>query len=402
MSDVHAAPASRRPGPLSKFRVIDITRVRAGPTAVRHFADWGADVIRVEAPAGMPDCPLGALRHNFDFQNLHRNKRCMTLNLREPEALKIFYRLVETADVLFENARPAVKERLGIDYKTLSAINARLVYCSISGFGQDGPYADRAGYDQIAQGMGGLMSVTGEPGHAPMRTGIAIADSCSGHFAAMGAMTALLEREGTGKGQFVTTSLLEAQIAMMDFQAARYLASGDIPLQAGNDHPYITPMGVFETADGHVNIAVASEGQWRSLCAVLGDDDLAKDERFAGAMMRTGNRDDCREAVTTLTRKFPSVELIKKLNAASVPSGPIYNLREVFDDPQVNHLEMAAPTRHPALGDTRLVSQPIKMSGHKLAPFTATPELGEHTHEILKELGIEEEEVEDLREERLI
>ncbi len=393
---------ARRSGPLSAFRVLDVSRIRAGPAACRHFADWGADVIRIEAPEGMADDPLGALRHNFDFQNLHRNKRCITLNLREPDGLALFYQLVATADVVIENGRPEVKRRLKIDYDTLKMMNARLVYASISGFGQDGPYAKRPGYDQIAQGMGGLMSVTGEKDAPPMRAGVAMADLCAGHFAAMGVMTALLERERSGKGQCVATSLLQAQIAMMDFQASRYLIMDEPPERAGNDHPYLTPMGVYETADGCINIAVATEGQWRALCEVLGDDALAADDRFQSVFNRTANREACNAAVSALTKTFESLALVSALNKAGVPSGPIYDMRQVFDDPQVRHLGMATPVDHPEMGEIRLVSQPIEMSRSALEPFTPTPPRGAHTDEVLRELGCSTAEIETLRERRVV
>ncbi|MEM8988363.1 MAG: CoA transferase, partial [Pseudomonadota bacterium] len=362
-----------RSGPLSHLRVIDLTRVRAGPTAVRHFADWGADVIRCESPEGLPDDPLSTVRDNFDFQNLHRNKRSITLNLREADGLGVFYDLIKTADVFIENARPDVKNRLKIDYETLSALNPRLVYASISGFGQSGPYANRAGYDQVAQGMGGFMSVTGEPDGTPMRAGTAIADLCSGYFAAMGIMTALLARDKTGKGQYVCTSLLQAQIAMMDFQASRYLVTGDAPERAGNDHPYLTPMGVYETLDGHINIAVATDAQWRALCGVLGDNDLGRDPRFEAIMGRIENRDACKAAVMSLTRRFSSVTLIDRLNEAGVPAGHIYDMKGVFEDPQVKHLGMAADVAHKELGDIKLVSQPIEMPGEVQEPYQGTP-----------------------------
>ncbi|HJP28249.1 MAG TPA: CoA transferase, partial [Dehalococcoidia bacterium] len=222
--------------PLSRFKVLDLTRVRAGPTCVRQLADWGADVIKIEAPPDGKEA-LGGDRDNSDFQNLHRNKRSLTLNLKSTVGREVFYKLVKDADVVVENYRPDVKNRLGADYETLAKINERIILVSISGFGQDGPYGDRAGFDQIAQGMGGLMSITGAPGEGPMRVGIPVADLCAGMFAAQGTMLALLEREVSGKGQWVRTSLLEAMVQMRDFQAARYLKENDVPEQAGNDHP---------------------------------------------------------------------------------------------------------------------------------------------------------------------
>lgn len=391
-----------RSGPLSKFRVLDMTRVRAGPTAVRHFSDWGADVIRIEPPAGLPDDPLSFMRENPDFQNLHRNKRCITLNIAKPEGLKILYRLVETADVFFENARPAVKHKLKIDYDILSAVNPRLVYGSISGFGQSGEYENRPGYDQVAQGMGGLMSVTGEPGGQPLRVGIPIADLTSGMFLAMGTMTALLEREHSGRGQYVSTSLLQAQIAMMDFQAAKYLMTEQVPGQAGNDHPYLTPMGVFETADGHINIAVATDEQWRKLCDSLAAPELIDDVRFSDIVKRTENREACKAAVSALTPQWTSAELIERLNQNSIPSGPIYNMQQVFEDPQVRHLKMAQPLIHETLGGIELVSQPIDMQRTPLQPFVQTPERGTHTDEVLLQLDYSQQQIDEFRERQII
>src|ERR1700681_15154 len=245
-------PASQA---LARFKVLDLTRVRAGPTAARQLADWGADVIKIELPKGLDESDMGGPRHGPDFQNLHRNKRSLTLNLKEKDGVEIFKKMVETADVVIENYRPDVKFRLGVDYESIRAINRRIVYGSISGFGEDGPYSERPGFDQIAQGMGGLMSITGLPGQGPVRVGIPIADLAAGLFCAMGILTALLERETSGKGQHIETSLLQAQIFMLDFQAARYLVKGEVAKQAGNNHPTSIPTGVFKTADGYINIA---------------------------------------------------------------------------------------------------------------------------------------------------
>src|SRR5208337_843681 len=246
------------------FTVIDLTRVRAGPTAVRQLADWGARVIKVENPGG--DGGMGGARHEPDFQHLHRNKRSLTLDLKQPEGIAVLHRLVANADVLAENFRPDVKFRLGIDYERLRPLNKRLVYASISGFGQDGPYRERPGFDQIAQGMGGLMSITGLPGQGPVRVGIPVADLTAGIFAAMGILIALLEREKSGKGQAIETSLLQAQIFMLDFQASRYLVEGEVARQAGNNHPTTIPTGAFKTRDGYINIATTGGKMWDRFC----------------------------------------------------------------------------------------------------------------------------------------
>src|SRR5882724_11013057 len=337
--------------PLARFNVLDLTRARAGPTCVRQLVDWGANAIKIEMPGGRTGDGMGGARHGFDFQNLHRNKRGMTLNLQDPEGVKIFKQLARETDVIVENYRPGVKERLGIDYKTLRAINPRLIYGSISGFGQSGPYRDRPGVDQIAQGMGGLMSITGIPGQGPVRVGIPIADLCSGVFLAQGILVALLEREVTGQGKWVHTSLLEAMLSMLDFQASRWLVSKEIPPQAGNNHPTGIPTGVFETKDGHINIAASGDDLYERFCRAIERPDLLTDPRFATPRARSGNRDLMMEVLIPVTRQKTSAEWIKLLNEAGVPCGPIYKINESFADPQVQHLAMAQPVHSPELGE---------------------------------------------------
>ena len=383
--------------PLSRFTVLDLTRVRAGPTCVRQLADWGANAIKIELPEAVEgNNALGGPRLGSDFQNLHRNKKSITLNLKAPEGLKLFKRLVEKADVVVENYRPDVKHRLGVDYESLSAINPRLVYGSISGFGQDGPYHGRPGFDQIAQGMGGLMSITGLPGQGPVRAGVPIADLFAGLSCALGVLTALLEREVTGKGQWVQASLLQAQIFMLDFQAARWLLEKEVPPQAGNNHPTSIPTGVFKTADGHINIASAGEAIWQRLCKAIEAPELLDDPRYAGGAARSENRDALNAAIDSRTKKYASKDLIALLNEAGVPCGPIYSVDEVFQDAQVKHLGMAQPVDHPELGDIELVAQPFTLSRHSNALRTATPQRGHDTAEVLGELGLSEEEIKDL------
>ena len=383
--------------PLSRFTVLDLTRVRAGPTCVRQLADWGANAIKIELPEAVEgNAALGGPRLGSDFQNLHRNKKSITLNLKAPEGLKLFKRLVEKADVVVENYRPDVKHRLGVDYESLSSINPRLVYGSISGFGQDGPYHGRPGFDQIAQGMGGLMSITGLPGHGPVRAGVPIADLCAGLSCALGILTALLEREVTGKGQWVQASLLQAQIFMLDFQAARWLLEKEVPPQAGNNHPTSIPTGVFRTSDGHINIASAGEAIWQRLCRAIEAPELLDDPRYADGAARSDNRDALNAAIDSRTETYSSEDLIALLNEAGVPCGPIYSVDQVFRDAQVEHLGMAQPVSHPELGDIELVAQPFTLSGHGNALRTATPQRGQHTAEVLGELGLSDEEISDL------
>jgi formyl-CoA transferase len=387
-------------GPLARFRVIDLTRVRAGPTAVRQLADWGADVVKIEAPEG--DAGLGGERHGPDFQNLHRNKRSLTLNLKAPEGLDILKRLVAQSDVLVENYRPDVKFRLGVDYQSLNKINPRLVYASISGFGQDGPYRDRPGFDQIAQGMGGLMSITGLPGQGPVRVGIPVADLTAGIFAAMGILVALLEREQSGEGQWVQSSLLGAQIAMLDFQAARWTIGREVPGQAGNNHPTSIPTGVFATADGHINIAAAGNDIYQRCCMALDAPHLATDPLFATGKARLSNRDTLNEAIEAITRTRTSAEWIERFNAAGVPCGPIYRMNEVFADPQVQHLGITRKVPHKMLGEVEVVGQAIELSRTPWSVRSATPEAGEHTDAVLSELGYGAEEIAALRHRKVV
>jgi crotonobetainyl-CoA:carnitine CoA-transferase CaiB-like acyl-CoA transferase len=385
------APASSA---LRHIRVLDLTRARSGPTCVRHLADWGADVIKIEM-AGDEDA-VGD-RDGPDFQNLHRNKRSMTINLKDPAGLEVFKRLVKSADVIVENYRPDVKFRLKIDYESMNAVNGRIIYGSISGFGQDGPYKDRPGFDQIAQGMGGLMSVTGLPGQGPVRVGVPIADLSAGMFLAMGILVALVERESSGQGQRVDTSLLQAQIAMLDFQAARWLMRKEVPEQAGNDHPTLIPTGVFPTHDGYINLQAAGAAIFSRLCRALGLEKLQTDPRFANVKLRSENRAALHEAISTVTSTRSSEDWIEILNAAGVPCGPIYRIDEMFADPQVRHLCMSEAVSSPKLGKIELVAQAIGMSRTPSRILAAAPERGEHTDEVLREIGYDREEIAELR-----
>jgi crotonobetainyl-CoA:carnitine CoA-transferase CaiB-like acyl-CoA transferase len=373
---------------LTDVKVLDLTRVRAGPTCVRQLADWGADVIKVEMPPAVEGgANLGGPRHGSDFQNLHRNKRSLTLNLKEAEAKAIFLKLVERADVVVENYRPDVKHRLGIDYEALAAVNPRIILASISGFGQTGPYATRPGFDQIAQGMGGLMSITGEPGQGPMRAGIPIADLTAGIFASQGILLALMERMKSGKGQWLHTSLLEAMIFMLDFQSARWLMDGNVPPQAGNNHPTSIPTGVFRTSDGYMNIGAAGEAIWKRFCTVMGHDEWAANPAYADAASRSKNRDALNAEIEAVTLTDTTANWIDKMNESGVPCGPIYRMDEVFADEQVRALEIARPLESKSVGTHPFVRQPINMSRTPSAFVSAAPECGEHTDAILGELG---------------
>ncbi len=389
-------------GPLSRFTVLDLTRVRSGPAAVRQFADWGANVIKIEQPGQKADDKPGGSAQFADYQNTHRNKRSITLNLKHPKGKALFMSLVKKADVVVENYRPNVKEKLGIDYESLKKVNPRIVLASVSGFGQDGPYKERPGLDQIAQGIGGLMSVTGEPGRGPMRAGIPVADLTSGLFCAIGTLIALLEREESGQGQWIHTSLLQAQVWMMDFQAMRWLMNGEIPGQSGNDHPTSSPTGVFKTADGYMNIAAMGNDIYEKLCHVIGADELITDERFKTVPLRGKNRPPLNEAINNKTQAQTTAYWIEKMNEAGVPCGPILNMQETMEDPQVEHLRMAESVQHPKLGDVRLVGQAIKLSRSALPAFRAAPESGEHNADIYGDLGLTDEQMAELQQEGVI
>jgi crotonobetainyl-CoA:carnitine CoA-transferase CaiB-like acyl-CoA transferase len=400
---VKGSMLSKQPGALSHIRVLDLTRVRAGPTCCRILADFGADVVKIEAPPGLdPNAGIGGSRLGYDMQNLHRSKRSLSLNLKSSVGRDLLLRLVETADIVVENFRPDVKDRLGIGYGDLRKVNKRIILASISGFGQTGPYRDRPGFDQIAQGMGGLMSITGVPGEGPMRAGIAIADSGAGIFGAVGILIALAERERSGEGQWVQTSLLEAQISLLDFQAAAYLVDRKIPKQAGNDHPYSTPMGVLKTSDGFINIGVAGEGQWQSFCKCIGEPELAAHPDYETQDMRYKNRPALMRRLVEIFGRKSSSDWIRDLLAAGVPAGPIYAINEMFDDPQVQHLGIAAKLDHPKLGKIELVGQPVQLSRTPAQITSPAPEAGEHTAEILAEIGIDSRRLVQLRSENVV
>ncbi len=381
--------------PLARFKVLDLTHQRSGPTCVRQLVDWGAQAIKIERPGGADGDGMGGKRHGFDFQNLHRNKRSMTINLKDPEGITIFKRLVQDADVVVENYRPDVKQRLGIDYESLRASNPRLVYGSISGFGQSGPYRDRPGMDQIAQAMGGLMSITGIPGQGPVRAGIPIADLCSGIFLAQGILVALLEREVTNEGKWVHTSLIEAMLSMLDFQASRWLMSGQVAPQAGNNHPTGMPTCVLETMNGHITISANRNRLYHRFCNAIERPDLIEDARFCTPKARSDNRDELLAVLMPVTRHKSSAEWIVILNEAGVPCGPIYKINESFADPQVQHLKMAQAVHSPKLGDLTILGHPVSFGEQRLPLRSAAPEFGQDTEDILMSLGYTRDHIAD-------
>ena len=389
MSKIQASSA------LSNLRVLDMSRVRAGPNCVRLLADFGADVIRIEPPKGVDpnEGMFAGNREGGDFQNLNRNKRAMTLNLKKPGALEIMMRLVKTADVVVENWRPDIKKKLGIDYESLAKVNPRIILASISGFGQEGPYASRPGFDQIMQGMGGLMSVTGIPGQGPVRAGLAVADMSAGLYAGIGILTALLERERSGKGQWVHASLLHAQIAMMDFQAARYLNEGDVAGQAGNDHPTSTPMGLFEASDGSFNLGASGQGNWVRLCELVQKPEWIADPDFANEKTRTVNRVRCNKLLSEVFKSNTVEYWVEALNNAGVPAGPVYNVPQMFADKHIKQANISKMVKDKAGKEKGFITQPAMLSRTPADVVTTAPQWGEHTQEVLSEVGYTAEEI---------
>lgn len=403
-SKLSSSEPSQSKLPLSSYTVLDLTLARAGPTAVRLLADWGANVIRIEPPPKAAAGDVTGGRHGPDSQNLHRNKRGITINLKSPEGLALFMQLVRKADIIVENFRMEVKYRLGVDYESVKQVNPSIIYASISGFGQEGPYSKRPGVDQVIQGTSGLMSITGEPGQGPMRVGIAVSDTSAGMFLGQGVLLALLHRERTGEGQWVHTSLLESMLAKLDFQGARYTMRGEVPEQEGNNHPTNSPMGVFHTLDGSVNLAASTNKMFRAFCEQMGVAEMASDERYKNPKDRVQNRHELWAEINAITSTVSTQELVEKMNAAGCPCGPIYNIGEAFEDEQVKFLKMERAVIHESLGEFNLVRSPINMSAFA-APEKFDrpgPELGEHTDEVLLEMGISKAAIDDLRKKNAI
>jgi crotonobetainyl-CoA:carnitine CoA-transferase CaiB-like acyl-CoA transferase len=396
-------PAQAARLPLSRFKVIDLTLARAGPSCVRTLADWGADVIRVEPPPGDDEISeLVGRRDGSDFQNLHRNKRAITLNLKTSEGREILMRLAEQADVVVENMRPGVTRRLGVDFEAVKKRNPRIVYGSISGFGQYGPYTERPSIDQIAQGMSGIMSVTGLPGQGPVRVGVAVTDIMAGAFLAQGILIALLDREVSGEGRWVQTSLIEAGITLLDFQATRWTMDKKVPPQEGNNHPTNTPMGLFPTADGFLNLAATSNKNFQKFCGIIDREKMATDPRFASSGLRGRNKAALNELIATALRAKSTREWFELLVEAGLPCGPVYSIKDTFADPQVEALRIKRPVTHPRLGEINLVAQPCEITGFDREIRTATPDLGEHNDEVLGSLGYGPDEIEKLKAARVI
>lgn len=365
--------------------MVDLTSVRSGPTCTKILADFGATVVRVERPGGE-----GRERVFYDAADLHRNKKSIAVNLQDPRGVAVVRRLAARADVVVENYRPDVKRRLGIDYETLSRENPRLVYASISGFGQEGPYRDRPGYDQIVQGMSGLMWLTGTPESAPLRVGIPIGDLLAGYFAAMGILVALLEREVSGGGQKVETSLLEALTGSLSFQAAKYINTGEVPPPVGNHHPLTAPMGVYRARDGYFNIAVGNDEMWRRFCEALGMPELADDPRFNGMRARVQNRKELDALLEQALGRRSAAEWVELLNAAGVACGPIYTVDQVFADPQVKLADLVREVSNAAWGPHKVLALPVHLSRTPARVERAAPMTGEHTREVLRGLGYDD------------
>ena len=387
-------PRIKAASPFADLRILDLTRVRAGPTCVKQFADFGADVIKIES---VESEDLGGARDSSDFQNLHRNKRSMTLNLKSPQGKEVFLLLAKTTDVVVENYRPDVKFRLGIDYESLKAVNPRIILASISGFGQDGPYRERPGFDQIGQGMSGLMSVTGFPDQGPVRVGAAVADITAGLLAALGIMTALHERERSGQGQWVQSNLLQGGLQLLDFQAARYIMSGEVAKQVGNDHPTNMPTSAYTTADGHMNVAASGSTMWKRLCEAIGRNDLLDNPDYKDMDARSRHRKALNAQIGKGMSAKTSAQWQEIFDKAGIPCGPIYSIDQTFADPQVRHLGAAVEVTHPRLGKQRILNQMVKLSRTPAGMAAASPDKGEHTGEVLSELGYDANSISALR-----
>jgi crotonobetainyl-CoA:carnitine CoA-transferase CaiB-like acyl-CoA transferase len=391
--------------PLDDLVVVDLTRALAGPYCTMMLADLGARVVKVETPKGGDDTRgWGPPFYNGEsayFLSINRNKQSLALNLKDRRGRDLLLRLARRADVLVENFRPGTMDRLGLGYATVREIAPRIVYCSISGFGQTGPYRARAAYDLIVQGMGGIMGITGEPDGAPMRVGVAIADICAGMFAAYGILAALRVRERTGTGQWVDAALLDGQVAWMTYMAANYFATGENPPRVGSAHLNLVPYQPFPTRDGFVNVAVGSEGLWHKFCEAL-ETPIATDPRFATNADRVRNREVLLEVLMPVFARRTTAAWVERLLRAGVPAGPIYRMNEVMDDAQVRHREMVVEVEHPRAGRVRVNGVPVKFSETPGGVVAPPPVLGEHSEAVLRELGCDAAELSALRRDGVI
>ena len=384
---------------LGKIRILDLTRFVAGPFCTQLLADMGAEVIKIESPSrGDETRHQGAIvsGESWYFVGLNRNKKSLTLDLKSPAGKKIFRRLAREADVVVENFRPGVMRNFGFDFENLNQINSRLIYCGISGFGKDGPYALRPAFDFIAQGLSGFMSITGFPEREPVRTGIPISDSVAGIYAAFGILAAIVAREETGRGQEVQTSLVDAMVSILSYLSAEYFALGKIPERGGNEHPVLCPYGTFPASDGHINIAPSGEHMWERLAQALGLGDLTRDPRFRTNPVRLQNREELNRRVAAVTSQKPMAEWIEFLNKEGVPCGPINNLAQALEDPQIRHQKMVLTVDQPT-GTMRILGFPVKLSQTPAELQRPAPMLGEHTEEILARIGFSEEQVQEFK-----
>jgi crotonobetainyl-CoA:carnitine CoA-transferase CaiB-like acyl-CoA transferase len=386
-----------KPGALAHVSVVDLTAVRSGPTCTKILGDFGATVLRVERPGGELQ-----ERVFYDAGDLHRNKRSIAVNLQDPRGVAIVKRLAARADVVVENFRPDVKHRLGVDYEALSRENPRLIYASISGFGQEGPYRDRPGYDQIVQGMAGLMWLTGTEDSAPLRTGVPICDLLSGYFAAIGILVALVERETSGRGQYVQTSLLEAMTGSLSFQAGKFVNTGKTPPPVGNHHPMNAPMGAYRAKDGYFNIAIGNDRMWRRLCELLDLSNMADDARFTDVFARVQNRVELDAILEKAFLRRTAAEWVEVLNAGGIACGPINKLDQVFADPQVQLAGLVREVANSEWGSHKVLALPLKLSRTPPVVERAAPLTGEHTRETLESLGYSAETIETLLSERVV
>lgn len=391
---------------LDNIKVLDLTRVLAGPYATMILGDLGADIIKIEMPGTGDDSrAFGPYVKDESayFMSLNRNKRSITLNLKSEKGKETFLEMVKKADVVVENFRPGTMEKLGLGYDYLSQVNPKIIYAASSGFGHTGPYSQRAAYDSVVQAMGGIMSITGEKGGKPVRVGSSIADINSGLFTAIGILAALNNRHETGKGQKVDVAMLDSLVAILENAVARYVVTGEAPKPGGNRHPSIVPFEPFDTKNGEVVVAAGNDVLWAKFCEVLGKEELINDERFATNPLRNENYDQLRPLIAEPMKEKTTEEWLEILDKAGVPNGPINTIDKVLQDPQVIAREMIVEVEHPVAGNLKMPGVPIKLSDTPGSVRTPAPLLGQHTEEILKELlGYDDEKIQSLREEKAL